>query len=176
MYTSGAHWNVTHVGGITITWVNVGPSRPDQGGIGSILDPSSTEPARRVLRDGTVQSLGEEDTTGLTVFGTHVADRPHPGQVAELTPAYATVMDEFLRGGGVSHHRFTTGDDPLLSVREAAARIGVQPRTISRYRTRGELPQPDEVVSGRPRWRGSTIDSWAQTRPGRGRARTTSAR
>lgn len=174
MYTSGAHWNVTHVGGITITWVNVDSSRPDQGRIASILDPTSTEPARRVLRDGTLQSLGE-DTTGLTVFGTHVADRPTPDQVAELEPAYAAALAEFQRAGGVTHHRVTS-DDPLLGVREAAARIGVQPRTVSRYRARGELPHPDEVVSGRPRWRATTIDSWAQTRPGRGRTRTTSAR
>lgn len=174
MYTSGAHWNVTHVGGITITWVNVGSSRPEQGRVASILDPTSAAPARRVLRDGTAQSLGE-DTVGLTVFGTHVADRPTPEQVAELAPAWSAAIGEFRRGGGVTHHRVTS-DDPLLGVREAAARIGVQPRTISRYRARGELPHPDEVVSGRPRWRASTIDSWAQTRPGRGRARTTSAR
>lgn len=175
MYTSGAHWNLTYIDGITVKWVNVGPSRPDQGGIGAILDPSSTEPARRVMRDdGTVYSL-EGESPGLVVFGTHIADRPHPDRVAELEPAYAAIMGEFVRGAGVTHHRFTSGGDPLLNVREAAARIGVQPRTISRYRMRGEFPLPDEVVSGRPRWRGSTLDSWVQTRPGWEHARTTSA-
>ena len=169
-YTSGMHWHVTQLDSTTITWVSFGPSRTDRARVHAILDPSSSEPARRISRDGATTSLSDSENAGLTVFGLHSGDRPAPERVAEIAPEYGELMQRFRRGRGVTYHRFTGTDDPLLSVREAAARIGVQPRTISRYRARGELPAPDEVVSGRPRWRGSTLDQWHENRPGRGRA------
>ncbi|WP_040714156.1 hypothetical protein [Nocardia takedensis] len=67
----------------------------------SILDRSSTAPARRVLPDGRTESLGET-THGLTVYGRHAGDRPAVEELARLTPEYADLVTaihrEFHRG------------------------------------------------------------------------------
>lgn len=55
-----------------------------------------------------------------------------------------------------------------LSRSEFAARIGVQPGTLSRYK----LPDPDVIVGSGARptfgWLPETIDTWNAQRPGRG--------
>ncbi|WP_454561902.1 XRE family transcriptional regulator [Mycobacterium haemophilum] len=51
-----------------------------------------------------------------------------------------------------------------LSRTEVAARIGVQPPTLSRYK----LPEPDAVIGTARGWLPKTIDKWNQSRPGRG--------
>lgn len=67
---------------------------------------------------------------------------------------------------------------PYLSLAQFAARIGVQPKTMSRYK----LPIPDVIVGpvnddgSIPRgtvrgWTPDTVDCWNANRPGRG-ART----
>lgn len=56
-----------------------------------------------------------------------------------------------------------------LSRAEFAARIGVAPDTLSRYK----LPAPDAVIGTIRGWRVETIDTWHAARPGSGRWRTT---
>ena len=54
-----------------------------------------------------------------------------------------------------------------LSVSEVAERIGVAPKTLSRYK----LPAPDATIGTVRGWKPETIDRWNSSRPGRG-ART----
>lgn len=54
-----------------------------------------------------------------------------------------------------------------LSRGEVAARLGVAPGTLSRYR----LPAPDAVIGDTRGWLPETVDAWHAQRPGRG-ART----
>ena len=161
------HWNLTIIDGIAVTWVgNQGPYAQDRRrGIASILDPHSNAPARRITRDGVIHPL-EDSSPGLTVFGTHVYDRPQPEAAAELAPEYTQVLAAIAAGRGTTQHR-VTAEDPMLGVAEIAERWGISPSTVSRYKRRGDLPAPDSILSGRPRWRASTID--AVQRPGRGR-------
>lgn len=52
-----------------------------------------------------------------------------------------------------------------LSRPEVAARIGVQPDTLNRYK----LPPPDAQIGVRLiGWLPETIDEWNEARPGRG--------
>lgn len=55
-----------------------------------------------------------------------------------------------------------------LSRSDVAARIGVKPATLSRYR----LPEPDAIVgtasNGARGWLPETIDAWNAARPGPG--------
>lgn len=58
--------------------------------------------------------------------------------------------------------------DDLLDSAALAALLGVRPQTISQYRRRRTLPDPDVIVGRSPAWRRSTIEAWLPTRPGRG--------
>jgi hypothetical protein len=99
-YTSGVSWNVTVLDGKTITWIS-------NETIASVLDPESTEPARRILRDGTVQDL-DDDTPGLTVYGTHAWDRPTFDQFREIAgPHYAPLIEGIQQRRGTTHQRVT---------------------------------------------------------------------
>jgi len=51
-----------------------------------------------------------------------------------------------------------------LSLKEVAARLGVVPGTLTRYR----LPEPDVMVGGTRGWTAERIDAWNAARPGRG--------
>jgi excisionase family DNA binding protein len=53
--------------------------------------------------------------------------------------------------------------DPLLTIPEVAARIGVGRTTIRAYRARGQMPAPDQQYGRTPLWRASTIDKWRPT-------------
>lgn len=168
-YTSGAIWHVTLLDGKTITWVTEGHFPATQltqhARITSVLDPESTEPARRVLKDGTIESLGI-DERGLTVYGTHVWDRPTLNRFREIDPEYAYLADGVEQRRGITHHSITSPGDHLLTSNEVADKLDVKVDTIYRYRSQGLMPQPDEVTGRTPRWRESTIDNWE--RPGRG--------
>lgn len=48
----------------------------------------------------------------------------------------------------------------LLTVTEVAAAVGVDPRTISAYKTREQMPAPDKQYGRTPLWRESTIRKW----------------
>lgn len=52
-----------------------------------------------------------------------------------------------------------------LSRSEVAARIGVKPDTLGRYK----LPEPDAMIGATRGWLPETIDAWNANRPGRGR-------
>lgn len=60
--------------------------------------------------------------------------------------------------------------DALMTAKQAAAHLGEQlrgvpyaVRTIYNLRSRGDMPEPDEIRRGRPRWRKSTLDQWIRT-------------
>lgn len=52
-----------------------------------------------------------------------------------------------------------------LSAEEVARRLGIAPRSVSAYVSRGDLPAPDHG----DRWSLSLIEEWQRTRAGRGR-------
>lgn len=56
-----------------------------------------------------------------------------------------------------------------LSSSEFAARIGVQPDTLNKYK----LPEPDVMVGRTRGWSIETVDHWHANRPGRGNHRMT---
>lgn len=47
-----------------------------------------------------------------------------------------------------------------LDARGVAARIGIKLGSISSYRSRGEMPEPDAYFLKHPLWLASTIDEW----------------
>lgn len=58
--------------------------------------------------------------------------------------------------------------DGYLTSADVAARIGVQPATVHRYRVRGDIPEPDEYAGRTPLWAEATIAAWLDSRPGHG--------
>lgn len=92
------HWHRTTIDGHAIIWI-----APDDEVIRivSILDHASVAPARRVLRDGTVQPLDDEPR-GLTVYGTHVWDRPTLDELARLAPEHEHLALGLAEGRGVT--------------------------------------------------------------------------
>lgn len=66
-------------------------------------------------------------------------------------------------------------NDPLLTGPDAAARIGIAPATWRSYVKRGYAPPADDPDGDRPanrrnpRWRTSTVDTFAANRIGQGR-------
>jgi predicted DNA-binding transcriptional regulator AlpA len=55
-----------------------------------------------------------------------------------------------------------------LDTRAVASRIGVTADTVSSYRARGYLPQPDIMLGRSPGWLPETIEAWIAARPGKG--------
>ncbi|MGD9622360.1 MAG: hypothetical protein AB7G47_20245 [Mycolicibacterium sp.] len=68
----------------------------------------------------------------------------------------------------------------LLTLRDIATRMGWTPKTASNMQYRanrnrangtprpGDLPEPDQLYSGRPVWHIDTITAWETSRPGPG--------
>lgn len=48
----------------------------------------------------------------------------------------------------------------LMGLREITELTGKPRRTVDTWRHRGQLPEPDWIVSGRPIWREKTIHDW----------------
>lgn len=69
-YAPGPAWNVTYLDGKTVTWIEDG----DRRAVVSVIDPSSTKPAWRILPGGDGESLGDAPA-GLTVYGRFIAER-----------------------------------------------------------------------------------------------------
>ncbi len=57
----------------------------------------------------------------------------------------------------------------MLDYAGFAELAGCQPSTLRAYAAQGRLCEPDDFVSGRPRWRHETALAWLGGRPGRGR-------
>jgi predicted DNA-binding transcriptional regulator AlpA len=51
---------------------------------------------------------------------------------------------------------------------DIASYIGVALSTVSSYRTRGQMPPPDQTIGRTPVWRPSRIIEWHQSRPRHG--------
>lgn len=58
--------------------------------------------------------------------------------------------------------------DGYLTSEQLANRLGVARESIHRYRTRGDIPEPDEIVGRSPVWKIETIERWEAVRPGHG--------
>ncbi len=58
-----------------------------------------------------------------------------------------------------------------LSLREFAARVGLEYGTLQSYRQKKLLPEPDALTGRVQGWLPETVDHWQANRPGRG-ART----
>lgn len=59
-------------------------------------------------------------------------------------------------------------DDELLDREQVAARVGIEPASVTRYLVRGGFPEPDRRFGRSPAWFASTVDRWLQSRPGQG--------
>jgi hypothetical protein len=57
-----------------------------------------------------------------------------------------------------------------LDIAGVARLAGVNPRSISRYRLRGAIPEPDGYLGRSPWWWRPTIEEWLATRPSSGRS------
>lgn len=57
----------------------------------------------------------------------------------------------------------------MLTRTQAAALAGVAVTTWDAYVSRGQAPQPDRRLMGRPLWHEATVTAWLAQRPGRGR-------
>lgn len=55
-----------------------------------------------------------------------------------------------------------------LTADELAQRLGIQRTSVHRYRSRGDLPEPDEYAGRTPLWATSSVDAWLEQRPGHG--------
>lgn len=62
-------------------------------------------------------------------------------------------------------------DQEQWGVSQVADTLGVQPRTVSGYLARKQMPAPDGYLGRSPWWTPATIDTWAASRAGQG-ART----
>ena len=58
--------------------------------------------------------------------------------------------------------------DGYLTPDQLAERLGIKRTTVHRYRTRGDIPEPDEYVGRTPLWSVGLIDAWLPERPGQG--------
>lgn len=55
-----------------------------------------------------------------------------------------------------------------LDLAAVAARLGVTYDTVTAYRSRGDMPEPDIMLGASPGWLPKTIEAWIKNRPGRG--------
>lgn len=66
----------------------------------------------------------------------------------------------------------TTAPDPdaeWWTTSDVAAHLGVRVSTVSTYRMRGQMPEPDTTVGRTHMWRPGRIIAWHAQRPGPGR-------
>lgn len=55
-----------------------------------------------------------------------------------------------------------------LTAEQLAQRLGIQHSSVHRYRSRGDLPEPDEYVGRTPLWATTSVETWLEQRPGHG--------
>lgn len=51
-------------------------------------------------------------------------------------------------------------DEQYLTTAEIATVLGVTSDTISSYKSRGQMPQPDKTFGRTPLWKLATIQAW----------------
>ena len=51
-------------------------------------------------------------------------------------------------------------DEQYLTTTEIAIALGITRDTISAYKSRGQMPQPDKTFGRTPLWKLSTIQTW----------------
>ncbi|WP_341719897.1 helix-turn-helix domain-containing protein [Micromonospora sp. FIMYZ51] len=60
------------------------------------------------------------------------------------------------------------GMEGLLTTDQLADRLGIKRTSVHRYRSRGDIPEPDQYVGRTPLWAESSVDAWLKERPGHG--------
>lgn len=55
-----------------------------------------------------------------------------------------------------------------LTTEDVAGIMGVLPSTVSGYRSRGLMPEPDGQLGRTVWWWETTVDAWLDERPGKG--------
>jgi hypothetical protein len=103
---------------------------------------------------------------------TRVNGRPactqHVEQVKAWEERRASKADAANNEGGTVSAKVITVDD-LVDTSGAAALLGVEPTSVTRYRARREgFPEPLRHFGGAPVWTRAQILDWAASRPGRG--------
>ncbi|WP_340682511.1 hypothetical protein LCL61_28070 [Amycolatopsis coloradensis] len=91
---------VTRLDGCTIVWHRE-TDTDVEGYLKSILDPRSSEPARRMRADGTQERL-DGAPLGLTVYGTTQFNRPRFAAAATMTPQYSYLLDGITQSRGIT--------------------------------------------------------------------------
>ncbi|SFQ28265.1 hypothetical protein [Amycolatopsis rubida] len=91
-------FQTTILDGRQITWYR-DAADDREGGLCSILDPESAEPARRILDDGSAERL-DGAPPGLTVYGRYRHDRPGFARASAMTPQYAYLLAGITEGRG----------------------------------------------------------------------------
>ncbi|KFZ80845.1 hypothetical protein ED92_11020 [Amycolatopsis sp. MJM2582] len=91
---------VTTLDGYTIVWHRE-QDTDVEGYLKSILDPRSSEPARRIRADGHQERL-DGAPRGLTVYGTNQFNRPSFAAAAAITPQYAYLLDGIKQSRGIT--------------------------------------------------------------------------
>lgn len=61
----------------------------------------------------------------------------------------------------------TTAPSDLLDTEGVARMLGIAHESVTRYRARGDLPEPDVMLGRSPGWYAATIVEWQAQRPGR---------
>ena len=54
-------------------------------------------------------------------------------------------------------------DETLLTSKEVALLLGVSSKTISAYKARKQMPEPDIQYERTPLWKAKTINEWRKT-------------
>jgi len=54
----------------------------------------------------------------------------------------------------------TVTEDRLLTALEIAELLGLHPHTVTSYRARKQMPEPDVTYGRTPLWRESTVRKW----------------
>lgn len=85
------------------------------------------------------------------------------GLMAAAADATAAPTDSLTQGDRSMHTPLLQQESTYLSTREAAAFLGLSPRTLDRYRVTGEGP-PFFKFGSRVRYLKADLEAWAQTR------------
>jgi hypothetical protein len=88
--------------GHVICWWKPAPDA--LGALMSVRDPGSSQPARRVLDDGSEEPVAGAPN-GLVLYGRTRVDRPSFAVAAQRTPEYAYLLQGTAEGRGVTTGR-----------------------------------------------------------------------
>lgn len=112
---------------------------------------------------GAIQSIAAR-VLGQQVSVTQAGRLGNEITFADLDAATLDALRQALSAGG--HRVYVTRDD-LLDSEGVSRLLGIAVGSVARYRSRGDLPEPDVMLGRSPGWYAATIRDWQATRPGR---------